>query len=272
MPELPEVETVVRTLRPTVASARIIRVKTLRADIVTPPRASLRQRLAGQVFADIQRRGKKILFTLNTGEQFVIHLGMSGRLTLDAPSTPIRPHTHFILELIPLSGQLLQLRFVDPRRFGGIWWLGTSLSADDRLGPEPLKVSTAQLKARLAKTRRAIKTALLDQQLIAGIGNIYADEALHRAGIDPRAAACTLDNIEVGRLNRAIKQVLHSAIKSRGSSLRDYVDANGLAGGFQKLHRVYARTGQPCDHCGAPIQRITLAGRSTHFCPACQHR
>jgi formamidopyrimidine-DNA glycosylase len=163
----------------------------------------------------------------------------------------------------------MTLRFRDPRRFGGIWWLGKDSPAGD-MGPEPLLIRAAQLLLRLARTTRAIKNVLLDQTVLAGIGNIYADESLFLAAIHPLTPADQLTEEEVKRLNRAIKLTLRRALRHRGSSVRDYVDGNGVKGDYQKQHRVYDRTGKPCRTCESPIERIVLGGRSTHFCPNCQ--
>jgi formamidopyrimidine-DNA glycosylase len=196
---------------------------------------------------------------------------MTGRLmivTAGDDGDESRPkHTH--LELRLDTGTL---RFTDPRRFGGLWWLGAGACADDGMGPEPLAVRPAQLLRRLARTTRAVKSALLDQSVIAGLGNIYVDESLFGAGIHPLTPANQLNIEQVGRLNRSIKTVLRRAIRSRGSSLRDYVDADGVKGSFQSLHNVYDREGKPCRRCKTPIERIVLGGRSTHFCPKCQGR
>jgi formamidopyrimidine-DNA glycosylase len=266
MPELPEVETIVRTLRPRVVGQIIRRVCLYRADIVSPPGADLAALLQSQTIASVERRGKRIVFTLSGGGRFYVHLGMTGRLTLCDPAEPKPPHTHLELDLASE-----QLRFCDPRRFGGIWWLGQPSGIDDsKMGPEPLGLRTAALAKRLAKTTRAIKSALLDQSLIAGLGNIYVDESLFLAGIHPLMPANALSSAQVANLNRAIKSTLRRAIRHKGSTLRDYVDAEGKSGGFQNLHRVYDRAGKPCRNCKTSIERIVLGGRSTHFCPKCQ--
>jgi formamidopyrimidine-DNA glycosylase len=272
MPELPEVETVVRTLAPHLVGQRIAAIRHLRSDIVEPGDIDLISLLKNRRVTAIQRRGKKILIRLDTPATLCIHLGMTGRLTVEPPTHPIKPHTHLIADLSNLKSEIsnLQLRFVDPRRFGGIWWLCNGEADDTNLGPEPLKVRPEQLLNRLSKTRRAIKTALLDQRILAGIGNIYADESLFHARIHPTTPGNRLTRAQVFRLNRAIKLILRRAINHRGSSLRDYVDADGEEGGFQLLHRVYGRENQPCVRCKTPIQRIVLGGRSTHFCPNCQ--
>jgi formamidopyrimidine-DNA glycosylase len=200
---------------------------------------------------------------------------MTGRLTMELAEAEILPHTHLIITFTPLpithNNQFAdyQLRFRDPRRFGGIWWMGKE-SVDQNIGPEPLTLRVHQLAKQLSRTTRAIKNALLDQSVIAGLGNIYVDESLFKAGIHPLMAANELSIQEIGKLNRAIKFTLRKALRHRGSTLRDYFDANGNPGGFQKLHAVYDRAKLPCRICKRPIQRIVLGGRSTHFCPNCQ--
>ncbi|MGD0138584.1 MAG: bifunctional DNA-formamidopyrimidine glycosylase/DNA-(apurinic or apyrimidinic site) lyase [Tepidisphaeraceae bacterium] len=267
MPELPEVETIVRSLRPRIVKRRIDAVRILRADIVQPPDIALDSKILRRTIVHLHRRGKKIVFELEDAARFYIHLGMTGRLTIDRPDAPVQPHTHLILQI----GQA-ELRFVDPRRFGGVFWLGTDGRPDTGLGPEPLEITAKQLARRLSKTRRAIKTALLDQKMLAGLGNIYADESLFSAGIDPRIPANKLSMPQIARLSRSIKSVLNRAIRHRGSTLRDYRDADGRPGDFQKVHRVYDREGKPCANCGQPIVRMVLGGRSTHFCATCQRR
>jgi formamidopyrimidine-DNA glycosylase len=268
MPELPEVQTVVTTLRPGVVGRVIRGVILNRTDIVCPPDADLTGHLVGRTVASVDRRGKRIVFTLDDGARFYIHLGMTGQLTLvnrgKLAFSPAAKHTHLELDL-----GVRRLRFRDPRRFGGVWWLGSDDCAAG-MGPEPLTMRPAQLACRLARTKRAIKSALLDQSVVAGLGNIYVDESLFLAGIHPLAKANELTSGDVARLNRAIKTTLRRAIRHRGSSLRDYVDADGSAGGFQRLHRVYDRAGKPCGKCRSPIERFVLGGRSTHFCAKCQ--
>ncbi|CAN5547433.1 bifunctional DNA-formamidopyrimidine glycosylase/DNA-(apurinic or apyrimidinic site) lyase [soil metagenome] len=267
MPELPEVQTVVDTLRPRLLGKTVRAVHLSRQDIVTPANVDLPSVLVGRSIQSIDRRAKRIVFIIDEGNRFYIHLGMSGRLTSAKPADAVAPHTHLTIDFA--TGE--QLRFVDPRRFGGIWWLGQS--ADDAtLGPEPLTLSTDDLAARLKKTRRAIKSALLDQSLIAGLGNIYVDESLFVAGIHPLKTASRLSREQVERLNRAIKQVRKRASQAGGSTLKDYVDGDGQRGRYQKRHNVYDRATQPCVTCKSPIKRIVLGGRSTHFCMKCQTR
>ena len=271
MPELPEVETVVRTLRPRLVGKIVANVDLLRPDIVRSTEKDLATRLRSRTVTDITRRGKKILIQLDDGA-VCVHLGMTGRLTIDPHDAPPPPHTHMIGRLQDATGKPLddQLRFRDPRRFGGVWWLTTCADAEENLGPEPLLIRPAQLAQKLARTRRSIKPALLDQRLLAGLGNIYVDEALHESSIHPLSLTCDLRREQVAALTRAIKLILRRAIRHRGSTLRDYVDADGQKGGFQSLHRVYDRAGHPCPRCNTPIERIILGGRSTHFCPCCQ--
>ncbi|MGH7214049.1 MAG: bifunctional DNA-formamidopyrimidine glycosylase/DNA-(apurinic or apyrimidinic site) lyase [Tepidisphaeraceae bacterium] len=267
MPELPEVQTVVMTLQPRITGRIVERVDLARRDILRPCELDLAAHVVGRAITSVERRGKRIVFTLSDDARFYVHLGMSGRLTVEPTDAPARPHTHLRLDL---SGGAGEIRFVDPRRFGGVWWLGRDHAPDDALGPEPLRLRAGHLSKRLARTGRAIKNVLLDQTVVAGLGNIYVDESLFAAGIHPLRRADGLDPEEVRRLNRSIKTVLRRAIRHRGSTLRDYRDADGNAGGFQLLHRVYGRAGEPCRACESPIERIVLGGRSTHFCPRCQ--
>jgi formamidopyrimidine-DNA glycosylase len=266
MPELPEVQTVVDTLRPALCGQRIGAAVLHRADVLTPGGLDLPAHLAGRTVVDIARRAKRIVFTLDDGNRFYVHLGMTGRLTLTEPTATLEPHTHLLINFARI-----QLRFRDPRRFGGIWWLGKERH-DAKLGPEPLTTRPQQLARRLGNTRRAIKNALLDQSLLAGLGNIYVDESLFRAGVHPLTLAADLSDAQVARLNRAIKFTLRKAIRHRGSTLRDYFDANGDPGRFKAMHTVYDRAGEPCRVCRTEIERIVVGGRSTHFCPRCQKR
>lgn len=277
MPELPEVQTVVDTLLPRVKGARIVGLVHLRPDIVRPCGFDLPAALVGRVVADITRRGKRIVFRLADGNHFYIHLGMTGRLTVESAGEAQRPHTHLVMEIEqpgangPAGGRpVAQIRFCDPRRFGGVFWLGSECGNDGQMGPEPLAMTAGQLRQRLERTTRPIKNALMDQRTVAGLGNIYVDESLFAAGIHPLTPANRLDADRVAHLCRSIKLVLRRAIRHRGSTLRDYRDADGAEGGFQKLHRVYGREDAPCANCRSPIQRIVLGGRSTHFCPKCQ--
>lgn len=265
MPELPEVQTVVNTLRPAVVGQLIRAVTLHRQDILTPADIDFPAAITGRSIANLTRRAKRIVFDLDDGNRFYIHLGMSGRLTIDPPNAELPKHTHLILHL-----QSQDIRFRDPRRFGGIWWLGNNPADDPALGPEPLTLRPAQLARQLSRTRRPIKSALLDQSVVAGLGNIYVDESLFAAGIHPLRIAGELSEEEISRLCKSIKQVLRRALHHRGSTLRDYFDADGNPGGFKKLHSVYDRASEPCRRCKTSIVRIVLSGRSTCFCPTCQ--
>jgi formamidopyrimidine-DNA glycosylase len=277
MPELPEVQTVVSTLRPKVSGVRVRRVRLNRTDIVSPGGTDLPPLLEGRTITGVERRAKRIVFTIDGCDQFYVHLGMTGQLTVEGAEAPVRTHTHLVVELeasgvgVQGLGQRQELRFRDPRRFGGVFWLGCE-SADRGLGPEPLTLTSSKLAKQLAGTRRAVKAALLDQAVIAGVGNIYADEALYLAGIHPLTPANELSGEQVARLNRAIKLTLRRAIKARGSTLRDFVDADNEPGGYRSKHQVYDRAGEACRRCKGVIERIVLTGRSTCFCPRCQPR
>jgi formamidopyrimidine-DNA glycosylase len=265
MPELPEVQTVVETLSPLLRGSSITRVVLHRQDILLPATFDLPPALVGRSVTNIWRRAKRIMFALSDANHFYIHLGMTGRLSVEDANAAMLPHTHLIMDT-----DAGQVRFRDPRRFGGIWWLGNDITDD--IGPEPLGLRTSVLARQLARTTRAVKNALLDQTVIAGLGNIYVDESLFAAGIHPLSPADELTLTQIETLNRSIKKVLNKALHHRGSTLRDYFDANGNPGGFQKLHTVYDRAELPCRKCKTPIERIVMGGRSTHFCPRCQNK
>jgi len=259
MPELPEVETVVRTVAPHV-TGRLILAARFTSRFVTPGnRKSLAARLTGRRIETVRRRGKFILVRLDQGT-LTIHLGMTGRL-LVAGQPGVHTHGIFTLE----DGVLL---YDDPRQFGRIEW---STARVARLGPEPLEIGLDEFRARLRRKAR-IKSLLLNQSFLAGLGNIYVDETLFAAGIHPLASAARLSAPRAARLHQAIREILTEAIASGGSSISDYVDAEGQRGWFQVRHCVYGREGEPCVKCGAPIRRIVVAQRGTHFCPRCQKR
>lgn len=200
----------------------------------------------------------------NLASQWIVHLGMTGRLQVCEPEVEVAKHTHAILKLD--SGR--ELRFIDPRRFGRL-----SVAADgnfDAVGVEPLDVDLDSFVALFRGRKTPIKSALLNQKLLRGVGNIYADESLFRAGIRPRRKAASITREQLGKLFVAIKEVLKEAIKLGGSSISDYVDADGEEGFFQLKHRVYGRQGEPCLACKKPIKRVLIAGRSSHFCSKCQ--
>jgi formamidopyrimidine-DNA glycosylase len=264
MPELPEVQMVVDTLGPLILGRNIQRVVLHRTDILLPAGFDLVGALSDKSITSIHRRGKRIVLQLGDGNRFYIHLGMTGRLSMETTDAPRLPHTHLVIGF-----DENEMRFRDPRRFGGVWWLGKE-SSEKNMGPEPLTMRVTQLARQLSRTTRAIKNALLDQSVVAGLGNIYVDESLFKAGIHPLTPANKLTIQQIANLNRAIKAVLRKALHHRGSTLRDYFDANGNPGGFQKLHAVYDRAKLPCRTCKTPIDRIVMGGRSTHFCPKCQ--
>ena len=261
MPELPEVETVVRSLRPAIIGRRILNAEfgQLRVLIGSPHKTA--KALAGRRIQSIERHGKFIAIRLDRG-YLVVHLGMTGKLLVNADTTK---WTHAVFALD--RGTMI---YDDPRQFGRIEY---SLELPERvaaLGPEPLEVALDEFARRLRERRSPIKAVLLNQAVVRGVGNIYADEALFRAGIHPRRIAASLGPARIARLYDAMREVLAEAIESRGSSVSNYVDAEGRKGSFQQSHRVYQRGGEPCVACGAKIRRIVLAQRGTHYCPKCQ--
>jgi formamidopyrimidine-DNA glycosylase len=264
VPELPEVETVVRSIAPLVGrrilSAEFRGLLVLRGG--DPERIA--QRLAGQRIEAVKRYGKFIVTSLGGGGYLVIHLGMTGRLLLGGDPGK---HTHAIFTLD--DGVLL---YDDSRQFGSVEWSEKFPERVARLGPEPLEADFSAFARALKKRRTRIKALLLDQRFLRGLGNIYADEALFRAGIHPQALAARLSAARAQRLFDAIQAVLKEAIAAGGSSISDYVDAQGRKGFFQVSHRVYQRTGEPCVTCGKPIRRVLVSQRSSHFCPHCQRR
>jgi formamidopyrimidine-DNA glycosylase len=281
MPELPEVETIARGVHERVRGDRILQAwfsKHPEPFKISAARQS--KGLADRIFLAVHRTGKYIVCELGLpgdtavqteaqqpDAQWIVHLGMSGRLLVTTPEAPVAPHTHARLSLE--SGR--ELRFVDPRRFGRLEFRDFHHGQPFRApGADPLAVGADEFAALFHGRKLAIKAALLNQALLSGVGNIYADESLFHAGIRPRRAAGRLTRAELGRLRQALRQVLTHAIRLGGSSVSDYVDANGVRGFFQLEHCVYLRTGEPCRQCQTPIRRILLAGRGTHFCPNCQ--
>jgi formamidopyrimidine-DNA glycosylase len=261
LPELPEVETVVRTLRPAIVGRRIINAEFGQLRVLRGLPTDIVQALAGQRIEAIERYGKFIAIRLERG-YLVVHLGMTGKLLLHAERTK---WTHAIFTLD--RGSIL---FDDPRQFGRIEYGEELPRRVTALGPEPLEVSLDEFRRRLKLRRSPVKAVLLNQAVVRGVGNIYADEALFRAGIHPKRIAASLSPGRVAKLFEAMRAVLGEAIESRGSSVSNYVDANGRQGSFQQSHKVYQRTDEPCPVCGAKIRRIVLAQRGTHFCARCQ--
>jgi formamidopyrimidine-DNA glycosylase len=264
MPELPEVETVTRSIAPLVGrrilSAEFRCLRILRGG---DPDA-MAARLQGRRIAGVKRYGKFIVAPLEGGGYLLIHLGMTGRLLLGGAAGK---HTHAILTLD--RGVLL---FDDSRQFGCIQFSEEFPARVARLGPEPLEISLDDFSASLKRHKTRIKALLLNQRFLRGVGNIYADEALFRAGIHPMAVAGRLRGERPRRLYEALQAVLREAIEAGGSSISDYVDAQGRKGFFQFSHRVYQRTGEPCVDCGTAIRRVLVTQRSSHFCPKCQRR
>ncbi len=272
MPELPEVETVARSLarhitgdtieriwlgekpEPLKSSAREI------AETVEGTRILGARRVGKQIVIDLERPGAE-----SEVRQWIIHLGMSGRLLVSEADAELAKHTHAVATL----GSGRELRFVDPRRFGRLSVFREKAGFSGP-GAEPLSISLDDFGALFRTRKTTIKAALLNQKLLSGIGNIYADESLFRAGIRPRKQAGKLARADLAKLRIAIRKVLRQAIELGGSSVSDYVDAEGRRGFFQLKHNVYLRTGEPCRQCGTPIKRIIVAGRGTHYCPKCQ--
>jgi formamidopyrimidine-DNA glycosylase len=297
MPELPEVQTVVDEMHRRIAGDTIVEALLTRPDYVRTATPNIADLLRGRRVLSVSREGKRIWLDLSApgarprdtavDARCRMHLGMSGRITFEPVAADVEPHTHLRLRFRRLKKEL---RFRDPRRFGGIWFYngsaeaGAGASGSDTqttaigsssgthaspLGVDALAVSAGELR-ELCRRRRPIKSLLLDQSLISGLGNIYCDEALFDARIHPLRPAGDLDADAIRRLARGIRAVLRRAIHHGGSTLRDYVRADGRAGEFQSLHCVYDRKGEPCTRCRRTIERIVLSARSTHFCPRCQ--
>jgi formamidopyrimidine-DNA glycosylase len=295
MPELPEVETVARGVNQRVRGDRIVQAWFgKRPQTFKTPTSRQAKGLAGCTILAVHRTGKHIVFELGAGAsagtttvqgdananqatapdaQWIVHLGMTGRLLVTTPDVPVAPHTHARLDLE--SGT--ELRFVDPRRFGRLEFRNLrgnfrnrGEAAFEAPGAEPLTIGADAFAELFRKRHLPIKAALLNQSLLAGVGNIYADESLFRAGIRPRRRTNRLSAAELERLRLALRQILTDAIRLGGSSVSDYVDADGERGFFQLEHCVYQRTDEPCLRCQTPIRRIGLAGRGTHFCSICQ--
>lgn len=269
MPELPEVETIANGLQKQVAGDRIESVWLgSKPEPLKSTASEIARALEGSRVARVRRVGKHIVFDLHSIDdqsprQWIVHLGMTGRMLVTPAGAELPKHTHLVAKLA--SGR--ELRFVDPRRFGRLEVRQTEFSGP---GAEPLAISSKDF-ARLFHRRAApIKALLLNQNLLHGVGNIYADESLFRAGIRPRRRANSLTRVELLRLHKALREVLQEAIAAGGSSVSDYVDANGEAGFFQFQHRAYGREGQPCLVCKTKIKKIVVAGRGTHYCPKCQ--
>lgn len=284
MPELPEVERVRRTIEPAVVGARISRAELIRADFCCAARTGRASRatpadlLHGAVVQSVVRRGKQFALVAADGRVLCFHLGMSGQVVHTTPGsrTLELSHVHARWELDRQGKPGGTLHFRDPRRFGGLWAFPTVADLEQArwssLGPDALQATGAHLAEVFKGSRRAVKAALLDQTVLAGVGNIYADEALFDARIHPMTPCRRLTIERLDRLAAAIRAVLSNAISAGGSTLRDFVDAQGSRGSYQRDHKVYGRAGESCTRCGVPLQSRQVAQRTTVFCPRCQDR
>lgn len=269
MPELPEVETIKTSLRP-IIGARIKEIELRRSDILRCQEYNLDE-IEGQVIKAVERRGKYLCLIFDNHRNLLVHMGMSGRFYLESGTAPEdQPHVHVLIFLD--NGQ--RLAFQDARRFGGLWLLkDTGKFFAGRLGREPLAddFTAGYLKESLQGRKIPVKSFLLNQQPVCGLGNIYVDEALFAAGIRPERPADSLSAGEAAALHRAIRKVLRSSIEQRGTTFRDYRDGFNQKGSFQNHLKVYGKAGQPCPKCGQPLQKTIIAGRSSHYCEKCQH-
>lgn len=280
MPELPEVETVARGLRASIPGHRILSVRLGKTDFIDDPTA-LEEHLPGRRIESVERFGKFMLLRLSEpaangssasqGEEqaaLLVHLGMTGHLAPQAAAEPYAKHTHVFFELD--DGR--ELRYTDPRRFGRMAYLAGESLRDEllRFGAEPLEIKAQEFGARIRSRRARIKALLLDQSVLRGVGNIYADESLWRAKIHPARLGSSLTPKEAAELRRVLQSILRHAIAMRGSSISNFLDAVGEPGEYQRRHRAYGREDLPCYRCRAPIRRILVAGRSSYFCPRCQ--
>jgi len=292
MPELPEVETIVRDLRSyamgRVITGLVIREKAL-AHIIQMEPTCFFQGIMGQSIVTVLRRGKYIIIPLSNNNVLVFHLGMTGKLLIkESPDVSfdelltgdnyVDKHTHILIELLDPSGENedVDIHFNDVRLFGNVWLVEDVRDIENldvpglkNLGPDALGITLEEFGG-IMRTKRAIKAVLLDQSKIAGVGNIYADEACFASSIYPATRGSSLTEEQLMKLWFAVKSVLKQGIKYRGSSTSDYRTVDGSKGSFQLYHRVYGKTGQECVECGSDIERVKLAGRSTHYCPTCQ--
>jgi len=272
MPELPEVESLRRSMLDRVIGARIREVAVARADVVLD---ALDRPIRDLAVGSLRRHGK-LLAIVEAGDArtICVHLGMSGRLTIVDPRSPAERHEHVRIPIEAPDGARLDLAFVDPRRFGGIslhpTWSHAVGSRIEAMGPDALSIEPEVLARRLAGRDRPIKSALLDQGLVAGLGNIYVDEVLHLAGVRPSRRCRRVPRATLLEIARLVPVVLQGAIDAGGSTLRDYRDASGRPGSAQTLHRVYGRSGSPCLGCGTTLRSRVIGGRSSCFCPSCQ--
>ncbi len=270
MPELPEVESVRRTLAPRIEGRTVSRVRIVLPKLARPSPQELSRGIRGKKVQKISRHGKLLILELDGGGFWTIHLGMTGQVIL-AQKRPQADHIHVTISFAD-GGERLYYR--DLRQFGGMNYCPDreSLAAGPlaNFGPDAMEITPREFCDRLAGRTAPLKSLLLDQRILAGVGNIYADEALHRAGLHPLARPKDLSDKRLQGLLAEVKETMAEALARGGSSVKNFVDARGRAGTFQHAHRVYRRTGQPCPACEAPIEKIVVAGRGTHFCPDCQ--
>jgi formamidopyrimidine-DNA glycosylase len=281
MPELPEVETVARGLRKSILGRTILSVALGKTDFIDDPLA-LERHLPGRRIEAVERYGKFMMLRLSavggaaimpsseaaTAVSLLVHLGMTGNLASRAAEQPHEKHTHVWMSLD--DGR--ELRYTDPRRFGRIAYLAGDAIREElqRFGADPLLVTPEAFAAAVRPRRARIKALLLDQSVLRGVGNIYADESLWRAKIHPARVGANLTAAQTAKLLRVLQEILHKAIAMRGSTIADFQDGNGEPGGYQKQHRAYGREGHKCFRCGASIRRTIVAGRSSYYCPKCQ--
>jgi formamidopyrimidine-DNA glycosylase len=290
MPELPEVETVARGLRQTILGRRILSIRLGQTDFIDDP-AALEQHLPGRRIDAVERYGKFMLLRLSemqsgaanteparatdapakapaVAPSLLVHLGMTGQLAPAPATKPHEKHTHVWMTLD--DGR--ELRYTDPRRFGRMAYIAAASLANElsSFGVDPLEVSAEEFAIRILSRRARIKALLLDQRVLRGVGNIYADESLWRAKIHPAKLGAQLRPTELETLRKALQQILRKAIAMRGSSISDFLDADGEPGDYQRHHRAYGREGERCYRCKSPIRRAIVAGRSSYFCPKCQ--
>lgn len=271
MPELPEVDTIVRGLQKTLVGKKIKNVSVIFPGIVKQGSKNFKKNVNKSEIMAVRRRGKFILVDLSNGKTILAHLGMTGSFLFLSSSTPLNRHDHLVLKFYKTQKEL---RYRDLRKFGKIKSFCTSkeenISDLKKLGPESLNISSSDFVSLLKKRKGRIKSALLNQQILAGLGNIYADESLSEAKIHPEQKADKLSGKKLKRLHQAIQKILKKAIKAGGSSIENYYNVNGEIGSFQLQHKVYAREDQPCKRCRSRITRIKISQRSSYFCPRCQ--